>query len=205
MLRVVLTGNAGAGKTTVAKFLTGLGATIIDADAIVRELQASGSPYLGKLADAFGLDIITQSGSLDRARLRRIILQDESARKRLNAMLHPAVHRRRSELEAEARESGAAVVVHDIPLFFELMNPADFPVVILVDADEGVRMKRLTARGLSKEEAVALMATQMDPSQKRRGATHVIENNGTLAALRERTAEVWNDVIDTAKHQLDRE
>lgn len=203
MLRVALTGNVASGKSTVARFLANYGATIIDADEIVRELQRAGSPLLERIVQEFGLDVVTPEGNLDRSALRGIIVQDESAREQLNRIMHPAVHRRRMELEASAAAKGARVVVHDIPLLFEVMDPGEFPVVILVDAPEGTRRNRLRARGLSEGEAVALMSTQMDPSKKRAGATYIIDNRGTLGELEERTFRVWKDVVNTATGQLD--
>jgi len=203
MQRVALTGNVASGKSTVARLLATRGAAIIDADEIVRDLQQSGSPILERIVKEFGREILTREGDLNRSALRAIIVQDPSARDQLNRIVHPAVHRRRMELEASAAAKGAHVVVHDIPLLFEVMDPGEFPTVILVDAPEQTRLNRLRARGLSKEEAVALMATQMNPTEKRAGATHIIDNDGTLGELEERTFEVWKDVVNTARDQLD--
>jgi len=201
MLRIALTGNAAAGKSTVARLLAGWGVTVIDADRIVHELQAAGTPLLGRIAGRFGPEVLTASGELDRARLRSAVLADPAARRDLEALVHPEVEARRLALEDQARQAGAAVVVHDIPLLFEAMDPGAFDAVILVDAPEALRRARLVERGLSHREAGDLLAAQQPVAGKRawRGgprnrAAYVIENAGTLAALEARLRQVWGEL-----------
>jgi dephospho-CoA kinase len=203
MLRIALTGNAAAGKSTVARLLQSWGVTVIDADRIVHELQAPGTPLLARIAQRFGPAILTRTGALDRARLRSLILAEPAARRDLEAMVHPAVERRRLALESEAGARGAAVVVHDIPLLFEAMDPGAFDAVILVDAPEPVRRARLLDRGLNAQEADDLLAAQLPSPHKRawRGGprdrpAYVIENAGSMAALEERLREVWRAVLE---------
>src|SRR6476660_2849364 len=172
MLSVGLTGNIGAGKTTVADLFRSWGATVIDADGLVRELQAPGQPMLQEIAQHFGRDIIAPDGSLDRQRLRRKVLADATARTALNRIVRPAVHRRRQHLLAEARRRGDHIVVSDIPLLFEATDPAEFDAVVLVDAPEALRQARLLAsRDLSPEEIDRLMAVQLSSTLKR-AASH---------------------------------
>lgn len=201
MLRIALTGNAAAGKSTVARLLQSWGVTVIDADRIVHELQAPGTPLLARIAQRFGPAVLTPSGALDRARLRSLILAEPAARRDLEALVHPAVEQRRLALESEAGERGIAVVVHDIPLLFEAMDPGAFDAVVLVDAPEPLRRARLRERGLNDQEAGDLLAAQLPPSHKRawRGGprdrpAYVIENAGSLAELEERLQEVWRAV-----------
>lgn len=203
MLRIALTGNAAAGKSTVARLLQSWGVTVIDADQIVHELQAPGTPLLARIVRRFGPAVLTPSGALDRARLRSLILAEPGARRELEALVHPAVERRRLALESEAGERGVAVVVHDIPLLFEAMDPGAFDAVILVDAPEPVRRARLLDRGLAEQEADDLLAAQLPPAQKRawRGGprdqpAYVIENAGGRAELEERLREVWRVVLE---------
>ena len=198
MLNVALTGNIASGKSTVTKFFSDWGATIIDADAIVHDLQAAGQPMLEEIAGTFGAKAIAQDGSLDRVWLRQRILDDASAREALNAIVHPAVQQRREEDLETARQRGDDIVVNDIPLLFEVMDPALFDVVVLVEADETVRTKRLLERGLDRRQANALMATQMDSTLKRRGAHHIIQNDGTIQDLNDRCAEVWQELRERA-------
>lgn len=202
MLRIALTGNAAAGKSTVARMLESWGILVVDADRIVHELQAPGTPLLARIAARFGPRILDPSGALDRARLRSLVLADPEARRELEALVHPAVERRRVALESEARARGVGVIVHDIPLLFEVMDPGAFDAVILVDAPEALRLARLRERGLEEGEARALLAAQRPPAEKRawRGGpggrpAYVVENDGTAATLEQRLRHVWARVI----------
>ena len=199
MLHIALTGNIASGKSTVAELFRGWGATLIDADQIVHELQRPGSPVLEAIAARFGPAVLLPGGELDRARLRELVMRDPAARADLNAIVHPAVHRRRAELLAEARLRNDRVVVSDIPLLFEAADPGEFDAVVLVDAPEPVRLARLiAARGLSTRDARRMLAAQMPTSEKRdwiggnppRGP-FVIDNDGDLTTLEEAAREVW--------------
>src|SRR5690606_24686818 len=129
---------------------------------------------------------------LDRDALRARVLADPDARRDLEAIVHPAVARRREELVADARRRGVPVVVSDIPLLFEALDPAAFDAVVLVDAPEAERRRRLVAmRGLDPAEAERLMAAQLPSSAKRARSTWVIDNDGTLAELERRARAVW--------------
>ena len=198
MLHIGLTGNVAAGKSTVAALFERWGATVIDADTVVRELQAPGSPVLAAMVARLGPGILAADHSLDRAGLRRLILGDPAARRDLEAIVHPAVLARRGELLADARARGARVVVSDIPLLFETMDPAEFDAVVLVDAPEALRRRRLIERrGLSAQEADALIAAQAPSGPKRARSTRVIENDGDAAELEARARAVW-DALTTA-------
>jgi len=192
LLNLALTGNIASGKSTVAEFFRRWGATIIDADELVREVQAPGHPVLAAMVRRFGAGILQADGSLDRAHLRGRVLADPQALADLNAIVHPAVHTLRQERLARARAQGVEVVVSDIPLLFEAADPAAFDGVILVDAPTGIRRTRLLARsGMAPGEADRLMAAQMPAAAKRARATWVIDNDGDLAQLEARTAAVW--------------
>lgn len=202
MLRIALTGNAAAGKSTVARLLESWGVTVIDADRIVHELQSPGTPLLARIAQRFGPAVVMPSGALDRARLRSLVLADSTARRDLETMVHPEVERRRLALESEARQRGVDVIVHDLPLLFEAMDPGAFDAVILVEAPESVRLARLRDRGLGDQEARDLLAAQEPSSRKRawRGGprqrpAYLIENSGGLPALEARLREVWREVV----------
>ena len=139
MLHVALTGNVASGKSSVGRLFADWGATVIDADAIVRELQQPGTPIFERIAARFGPEVVTPDGELDRGRLRALVLADPTARKDLEAIVHPAVAAERERLIDEARRRGAAIVVSDIPLLFEVMDPQAFDAVVLVDAPEQIR------------------------------------------------------------------
>lgn len=193
MTRVVgLTGNVAAGKSTVASLLRSWGATVIDADLIVRELQRPGQPVFDAILARFGPDVRRADGALDRSMLRRRITSDSIAKRDLEAIVHPAVEARRLAQVEAARHRGDPVVVADIPLLFEVTDPAEFDGVILVDAPAAYRHARLVHdRGLSAAEADALIAAQMPAEAKRPRATWIIDNDGDRTTLAARTKAVW--------------
>jgi dephospho-CoA kinase len=192
MLSVALTGNIGAGKTTVTELFRGWGATIIDADQLVRETQAPGQPTLLKIAERFGPQLIRPDGTLDRAALRAQVLADPSALKELNGLVHPEVHRRRKQLLEQARQRGDRIVVSDIPLLFEAAQPEEFDAIILVDAPDTLRRERLLkARTLPADQVDRLMEAQVPSAAKRARSDYVIDNAGDFAALEQAAAAVW--------------
>ena len=199
MLHLGLTGTVASGKSAVAELFRAWGATIIDADQLVREAQQPGEPLLAELARRFGDDILKSDGSLDRGRLRSIMLADADARADLNSLVHPEVERlRQSRLDA-ARRRGDNVVVSDIPLLYEVMDPAEFDAVVLVDAPEPVRLDRLVRiRGLDPDQARALIDAQLPSDSKRLRADYVIDNAGTWDELRSSAREVWTSVLQRA-------
>jgi dephospho-CoA kinase len=199
MLSVALTGNIGAGKSTIADWFRRWGATIIDADQLVREAQAPGRPALAEIATRFGTELIRADGSLDRGALRARVLGDQEALAALNRIMHPTVHRRRRELVAEARSRGDRIVVSDIPLLFEAADPAEFDAVVLVDAPEPVRRARLLAsRGIPPQEIDRLMASQLPSNFKRQRSDYVIDNDGDLQALQRSAESVWQALLARA-------
>ena len=199
MLNVALTGNIAAGKSAVAELFRRWGATVLDADAMVREVQAPGGAVLGMIAERFGDAVVRPDGTLDRAALRRIVVGDAAAREALERIVHPAVYTRRAELAAAAQARGDRVLVSDIPLLFETGHAEGFDAVVLVDAAEPVRLRRLVERrGFGEEEARAIMRAQMPASAKRARSDYVIDNDGDLAALERAAAEVWRALVARA-------
>lgn len=199
MLSVALTGNIGAGKTTVAQLFKQWGATIIDADQLVRDIQSPGEPAVTHIVDRFGPTVIKDDGTLDRAALRAKVLADPAALADLNRIIHPEVHRRRLKLLEQARAQGDKIVVSDIPLLFEADDPAAFDAVVLVDAADAIRRTRLVElRGLSPAEADFMMEAQMPAAAKRARSHFVIENNRDLPALERAAAIVWESLIARA-------
>jgi len=200
MIHVGLTGNVAAGKSSVARLFQSWGATIIDADQLVREVQAPGSSVLAEIGHAFGPDILRPDGALDRAGLRRRIVADPQARHRLEAIVHPAVQQRRERLLEEARRRSDRIVVSDIPLLFEVLDPASFDAVVLVDAPDEARVARLVRdRGLDEAEARQLAASQLPSAGKRRwpGRLFIIDNDADPATLETRARDVWERLTAT--------
>ena len=189
-MRVGLTGGIASGKSTVSAILDELGAVIIDADVLAREVVAKGTPGLEKVVAKFGPELLTTDGDLDRPAMGRLVFADEEKRRALEAIVHPLVFERIVELEAAATEDD--VVVHDIPLLAESGRADTFDAVIVVDADPEVQVDRMVReRGWTREEAEARMLAQASREERLAVATHVIENDGTLEQLRARVEEVY--------------
>ena len=194
MLRVGLTGGIGAGKSTVAAVLTELGAVVVDADAVSREVVAPGSDGLAAVVEAFGDQVVDPDGALDRPALAAVVFADDAQRERLNAILHPRIGARTAELVAAAPDD--AVVVHDVPLLVENGMGAAFALVLVVDAPVDVRLSRLAAtRGMTRDEARSRMAAQADDDARRAAADVWIANGGPPGDARDAVAALWRDRI----------
>jgi dephospho-CoA kinase len=196
MRLIGLTGGIGTGKSTVAGFLRELGVTVIDADEATRAVQAPGSEGLRRLRDAFGDEILTPKGALDRPRLAAIAFADPRSRERLNEIVHPLVRRWMAERQQEAARRGEPLVVLDVPLLLETRGTEGLDAVILVYSPEELQLKRLTElRGMDERAARERIAAQMPIDEKRRLATHVILNTGTVDELRAEAERTWADVL----------
>ena len=191
--RVGLTGGVASGKSTVSAILAELGAVVIDADALAREVVARGTPGLDAVVAEFGPALLTPEGDLDRPAMGRLVFGDEGARKRLEAIIHPLVIERMAALEAAADEDD--VVVHDIPLLAEGGRADTFDAVVVVDAPRDLQVERmLSERGWTREDAESRIAAQATREQRRAIATHVIDNNGSLEELRARVEAVFDEL-----------
>lgn len=193
MIEVGLTGCIGSGKSTVAAALVRHGAVLLDADAIVVDLQQPGSPTLEAMVAHFGPSILRPDGHLDRAAVAGIVFEDPQELAALNAIVHPAV---RAEMAARRGElaGSEAVIVADIPLLAEAgpERRAGLAGIIVVDIDPEVAVQRLVAgRGLTAGEARARLARQASRAERLALADFVIDNNGTPAALEEQVDRCW--------------
>ena len=189
-MRVGLTGGVASGKSTVSRMLAELGAVVIDADLLAREAVDRGTDGLAEVVAAFGPEVLTPEGDLDRPALGALVFADATKRRALEAVIHPRVRARAAEIEASAPEG--AVVVHDIPLLAETGQAAAFDAVVVVDVPTEVQVERMVRdRGWSPEEAESRIAAQATREERRAIATYVIENTGTIEDLRRRVAEVF--------------
>jgi dephospho-CoA kinase len=191
--RVGLTGGIASGKSTVSAMLRDLGAVVIDADELAREVVAKGTPGLAAVVEEFGPGLLREDGELDRPAMGALVFADEDARKRLEAIVHPLVFERIVALEAAAPRDG--LVVHDIPLLAESGRADTFDAVVVVDAPEEVQVERMVhRRAWTEEEARSRIAAQATREQRNAIATHLIDNTGTIEDLRQRVAEVFEEL-----------
>jgi dephospho-CoA kinase len=192
-VRVGLTGGVASGKSTVSAMLRDLGAAVVDADLLAREVVAPGTEGLAEIVAAFGGKVLTPEGELDRPAMGAIVFGDEEARRRLEAIIHPRVRQRSAELEAAAGPD--AVVVHDIPLLAETGQAGTFDAVLVVDVPVETQVERMVRlRGMTEAEAKARISAQATREQRLAVATHVIDNTGTVEDLRDRVAEVFEEL-----------
>lgn len=192
-MRVGLTGGVASGKSTVSSILVELGAVVIDADLLAREVVAAGTPGLTEIVEAFGPAVLTEDGELDRPAMGALVFADPARRKVLEGIIHPRVRARGAEIEDAATEG--ALVVHDIPLLAETGQAAAFDAVIVVDVPTEVQLERLVSlRGMTRDDARARMAAQANREERLAIATHVIDNSGTLDDLRVRVIEVAGEL-----------
>ncbi len=190
-----LTGGIGSGKSAVTALLRRRGVPVLDADAIVRELQRPGAEGLRRLVEAFGPGILLPSGELDRTALGRLVFGDQHTRRRVEAILHPLVRERMAEQQAAAAAAGAAIVVEDIPLLFEARDVRGFDATVLVYAPAEVQRERLVERRrMAPADAEARIKAQLPMSEKRRRATYVIDNTGSLEELEREVDRVWGRI-----------
>lgn len=190
MLRIGLTGGIGAGKSTVSATFSECGGIIVDGDVISREVVEPGTEGLASLVDAFGEDILSPDGALNRPALAAKAFNDDAKREVLNGIVHPLVARRRAEIIAEV--SADDVVVEDIPLLVETGMAPLFPLVVVVHADVQTRMKRLVEqRGMPEADARARIAAQAPEEQRRAIADVLLDNSGPQDDLIARARDLW--------------
>jgi dephospho-CoA kinase len=196
-VRVGLTGGVASGKSTVSAILADLGAVVVDADRLAREVVARGTPGLAEVLAAFGPSVLTEDGELDRVAMGAIVFADESRRRALEGIIHPLVRARAAELEAAAPPG--AIVVHDIPLLAETGQGSRFDAVVVVDVPTEVQVQRMIdTRAMSREDAEARVAAQATREERLAIATHIIENTGTREDLRVRVTEVFDHLTRLA-------
>lgn len=188
MFRVGLTGGIASGKTAVANLFATHGVPVIDTDLIAREVVEPGQPALAAVVDAFGTEVLAADGRLDRPRLRERIFGDAEARRRLEAILHPAI---RAEMERQSRAAGGPYQVLVIPLLVESGRRDHIDRVLVVDAPEATQIERLVRRdGVSRDQGEAALRAQASRDARLAFADDVIENTGDVAALETRVAKL---------------
>jgi dephospho-CoA kinase len=196
MLRVGLSGGIGSGKSTVARALARRGAIVIDADAIAREVVEPGEPGLAAIVERFGPEVFDAEGRLDRPKLAALVFDDAAARADLNAIVHPRVAAETARRMAAAPSD--AIVVIDVPLLVEAAR-SGYDVVVIVEAPEPVRLERLTARGMTSDDARRRMAAQAGDADRRKVADVILDNAGSEEDLEHQIDALWAQLTASLK------
>jgi dephospho-CoA kinase len=192
MLRVGLSGGIGSGKSTVAQRFSELGAVVIDADVLAREVVAAGSDGLGAIVERFGDEVLEGGGTLNRAALGAIVFADPQARGDLERITHPRIAARTKELISASPDD--AVIVHDVPLLVEKHLGPGYHLVVIVSADAETRLKRLMqTRGMTEQNARDRMAAQASDDERRAAADVWLDNSGSRDALVEQVDALWRN------------
>ena len=190
MLKIGLTGGIASGKSVVASRLQELGAVLVDADALAREVVAPGTLGLAGVVEAFGAEMLDADGGLDRARLGAVVFGDPDRLAVLNSIVHPLVRERAAAMIAAAPTG--AVVVQDIPLLVETNQGSSFHLVLVVDAPDDLRLQRMMERrNMTEEQALSRMAAQAARDVRLAAADVVLDNSGTLIELKSAVDDLW--------------
>ncbi len=198
MKLVGLTGGIATGKSSVASMLSQLGARIIDADELAREIARPGQETWQEIVDAFGREILREDKFIDREKLRKKIFRDTTARKRLESITHPRIRSLAQQRMQQLAAEGAKIVVYMAPLLFENQVHLWLRPVILVACDVATQKRRLQKRdGLSEDEIKQHLQAQMSLEEKRKLADFIIENNGSLEELKKQVQEVWRKIVSS--------
>jgi dephospho-CoA kinase len=188
----VVTGGIGSGKSEVTRLFGELGAVVVDADALAREVVAAGTSGLEEIVRTFGADLVGPDGELDRPAMGRRVFADPTARTQLEAIIHPRVRQRADEIERAAPAD--AVVVHDIPLLVETGQADRYDAVVVVDVPEELQVERLAGRGMAEDDARSRIRAQARREDRLAVADYVIDNTGTREDLRPQVAEVFAEL-----------
>lgn len=187
-----LTGGIASGKSTVAQLLAEKGAWIVDADQLARDVVGVSSSALAEISQSFGPGVIAEDGSLDRPQLGRLVFADAEARERLNGIVHPRVLELSRQEIRQAQESGAQLVVYDVPLLYETERSGEFDGTLVVWVDPLTQLLRLRQRtGLTEDEGRQRIASQMPLTRKRELATWVVDNSGSREATQAQVESLW--------------
>ena len=195
MLKVAVTGGAGSGKSTVVQMFKDLGAQVLDADEVARQVVAVGEPAWEELRRTWGPEFFHEDGSLDRAKVAQRVFSDPQARRRLNELIHPQVARKIKARLEELEQQGEPLVVVEVPLLFEAGLQSAYDRVVVVFAEPGDQVNRLTARDQRPEgEVTGILKAQWPLKEKLAQADYVVDNCGSLSQTQLQVENIWRDL-----------
>ncbi len=197
MLTIGLTGGIGSGKSTVTKLLAGLGAPIIDADKVGHAIYEPGGPAYRDMVAAFGTEILAFDRTIDRKKLGPIVFADPAALKRLNSIVHPKMFARMREMVDGLRSAGERkpIVIEAAILIEANWQPLFDEIWLVVTSRERVLERIERDRGMQREQIEARIKAQLPDDERRKHATTLITNDGTLDDLQARVNDLWRDVL----------
>lgn len=192
-----LTGGIASGKSTIGSMLSDLGAQLVDADAVAREIVLPGEPVLEAIASLFGQAVLQADGYLNRSALGNIVFRDPASLAKLEAITHPAIRKRMWEqIHKYAEEAPSGLIIGDVPLLYETKQEGLYEGVLVAYVPADVQIKRLMKRnGMAEEEAKRRVSLQMDIELKRKRADWVIDNSGTLEETQAQVVHFWNSRV----------
>ena len=199
MLKVGLTGGIASGKSTVAEMFRRHGAHLIDADRVSRDVVVPGRPALEEIVEAFGRGVLRPDGALDRAALAAIVFNDDDARARLNAIVHPRIWEEEDRLCEihEARDPDGVVMI-DAAVIIEAGGAGRVDLMVVVDVDAEDQLERLAAKGMFEEEARSRIRAQMPVAEKRTYGDYVLNNRGSVEETGRQVERVWRELAARA-------
>ncbi len=195
-----LTGGIGSGKSTVASILKESGAVLINSDKVGHEVLNPGTPGWQEVLEAFGQDILTPNGNIDRQKLAQIVFNNPEALQRLNRIVHPKIEREVQSRLKKLQEQGIATVVIEAALISEAFWAPQAEQIWVVKTSQEITLHRLKERGLSKSESLERMASQYPAEERVKRGLVIIDNNGSIEELRAKVVKLWQEI-----HNRDRE
>ena len=201
MKLIGLTGSIASGKSLVADILLKLGASVIDADQIAREVVKPGMPAWKAIVETFGEDILTSDQTIEREKLGRIVFADDEARNKLNRITHPEIGLEMASQIAKYQEEGKSPIILEAALLLETDARSMVSSVIVVTVDEDIQIQRLRKRdNISREEALQRINSQMSGEEKARQADYVINNSGSIEETEKQVHSLWQHLIDAEEN-----
>lgn len=198
MLKIGLTGGPGTGKSAVLKFIQTHGIKSVSSDKIVRDLQKPKGAISKKISKIFGSNFLKSNGELNREKLRKLIFGNPKKRRKLEKIVHPEVIKRIKEIIKKLEDKREKVALFELPLLFESKVEHLFDLKLLVFASKNMQIERLTKRDrISKQDALRMINSQIPLSEKKKMADYIINNNGNLRDLKEKTGEFLKSILET--------